>query len=208
MGRLIILTLLVITACKPTEISVTGTYSRYWDFENHSKLTLNGDKTFKLEVQEGLVFFQTFGTWAIDKDQLLLNRFDNSSKYLGSVLTSKGTIDEKGVTLKVKDNEGAELPGAPIYVYTSGQEKEFSADINGELNINDEKWDSIQVSFVGFNPLTIKRGQENWYDIKLNLSEPIGIKLENERWTISNRKIFDPRFKDQRRRNVYRKNAR
>jgi hypothetical protein len=208
MERLTILILLVITACKPTENSVTGTYSRYWDFENHSKLTLNGDKTFGLEAQEGLVFFQTSGTWTIDKNELVLNSFQNSSQYLKSVVTDKGTTDKKGVTLKVKDNEGAELPGAPIYVYTNGQEKKFSADVNGELNISTENWDSIKVSFVGFNPLTIHQGQENWYDIRLNLSEPIGVKLKNERWTMSNRKIFDPRFKEQRRRNVYRKIAR
>lgn len=208
MGRLTILILLVTIACKPTESSVTGTYSRYWDFENHSKLTLNGDKTFKLEAQEGLVFFQTTGIWTVDNHELLLNSFDNSSQYLKSVVTDKRTIDKKGVTLRVKDNDGAELPGAPIHVYTNGQEEEFSADANGELNIKTEKWDSIKVSFVGFNPLTINRGLENQYDIRLNLTEPIGVKLKNERWTIRGRTIFDPRFKDQRRRNVYRKNAR
>jgi hypothetical protein len=181
MGRLTILIVLLTIGCKPTGNSVTGTYSRYWGFENHSKLTLNDDNTFKLETQEGLVFFQTSGIW---------------------------TIDKNGVTLRVKDNEGAELPGAPVYVYTNGQEEEFSADRNGEINIKKEKWDSIKVSFVGFNPLTINRGQENQYDIKLNLTETIGFKLKNERWTIRNRKIFDPRFKDKRRRNVYRKNAR
>jgi len=124
------------------------------------------------------------------------------------VVTDKRTTGKNGVTLRVKDNEGAELPGTPVYVYNNGQEEVFSADANGELNIRTEKWDSIKVSFIGFNPLTVYRGQENQYDIKLNLAEPIGVKLKNERWTIHGRKIFDPRFKDQRRRHVYRKNAR
>lgn len=112
------------------------------------------------------------------------------------------------MTLRVKDNEGAELPGASIYVYTNGQEEAFSTDENGELDIKTEKWDSIKASFVGFNPVTVNRGHENQYDITLHLEEPIGIKLKNERWLIRGRKIFDPGFKDQRRRNVYRKDAR
>ena len=194
-------------SCKPTEKSVIGTYSRYYDFENNSKLILNKDQSFKLEIQEGLLFFHTEGNWTIENRKLILNSHVDSSLYLNSVIVDKVTIDKPGVTLKIKDKED-ELPGVSIYLYDAGQVYEYSTDIKGETYINKEKWDSIKVDYVGFNPLTIKRGQENLYNIRLNPSDPIGVKLIDERWNIKNKKILDPRFKEYKRKNMYKKNAR
>jgi len=186
---------------------VTGTYTRYWNFENHTTLTLESDNTFSFKAQEGLVFFQQSGTWTIDKNKLVLNSPDDPSELSKSIIVDKKTVDRSDVILTVKDEED-NLPGAPIYVFTQGQKKDFSTDENGQLNFKSEKWDSIQVSYVGLKSLTIKAGPENMYDIRLTREEPIGIKFKNERWTFRGRKLIDPRFNENKRKNTYRKNSR
>jgi hypothetical protein len=206
MRRLLII-ILILTSCKPTEKSVTGTYTRYWDFENHTRLTLKRDKTFSFKTQEGLVFFELYGTWTIDKDKLVLNSPDDPSALSKSIIAGKKTVDKSGVTLRVRDGDD-DLPGALIYVYTQGQKQEYSANESGQLDFKNEKWDSIQVSYVGLKSLTIKAGPENMYDIRLTREEPIWMKFKNERWTIRGRKLIDPRFNENRRKNTYRKNSR
>lgn len=206
MRRLILITL-VLTSCKPTEKSITGTYTRYWDFENHTTLTLKGDKTFSFKAQEGLVFFDLYGTWTIDKDKLVLNSPDDPSAFSKSIIADKKIVDKNGVTLIVRDGED-DLPGATVYVFAEGQKQEYSTDENGQLNFENTKWDSIQVTYVGLKPLTVKAGPENMYDIRLTREEPLGIKFKNERWAIRGRKLIDPRFQESKRKNTYRKNSR
>jgi len=206
MTRLLFITL-ILTSCKPTEKSVTGTYTRYWDFENHTKLTLERDKTFSFKAQEGLVFFELYGTWTIDKNKLVLNSPDDPSELSKSIIADMKTVNKSGVTLTVRDGDDA-LPGAPISVFIQGQKHEYSTDENGQLNFKSERWDSIQVSYVGLKSLTIKSGDENKFDIRLTREETIGIKFKNERWTIRGRKLFDPRFLASKRKNMYRKNSR
>lgn len=200
--------MLVITACRPTEKSVTGTYLRHWDFENNSKLTLDNDKTFKLEIQQGLVFFQTTGTWALKNKDLILNSYDNSSRQLNSFVKDKRLTEQSDLYIKVMDDTGSDLPGAPIYVYNSDNVNTFSTNENSEVLIPQEEWDSVRVTFIGFNPLTITKSSENHFLVQLGQSESIGVKLNGERWTIRNNKIIDPKFEEQKVRNVYRKNAR
>ena len=202
--RRLLFVVIILISCKPTEKTAIGTYTRSWDFEHHSRLTLERDKTFSFEVQEGLIFFELCGTWAIDKDKLVLNSPDNPSALSQSIITDKKKVNNSGVTLTVKDGD-YDLPGAPICVFTQGQKQEYSTDISGQLHLKNEKWDSIQVSYIGFKPLTINAGPENMYNIRLVREEPIGIKFKNERWAIQRRRLNDPRFMDDKRKNTYKK---
>src|SRR5690606_3411414 len=102
MRRLILITL-VLTSCKPTEKSITGTYTRYWDFENHTTLTLKGDKTFSFKAQEGLVFFDLYGTWTIDKDKLVLNSPDD--RYLAGFFEQVKSRDFLTLTIQNSHEE-------------------------------------------------------------------------------------------------------
>jgi hypothetical protein len=185
---------------------VTGTYTRYWDFENHTRLTLERDKTFSFKAQEGLVFFEIYGTWSIDKGKLVLNSPDEPSALSKSIIADKRTVYKSVVTLSVRDGDD-HLPGAPVYVFIQGRKQEYSTDENGELNFENGKWDSIHVTYVGLKTLTIKAGPENMYDIRLTREEPIGMKFKNERWTIRGRKLIDPRFSTNKRKNTYTKNS-
>jgi hypothetical protein len=151
--------------------------------------------------------FLSYGTWTINKGKLVLNSPDDPSALSKSIIADKKKVDKIGVTLNVSDGDD-DLPGAPIYVFTQGQKQEYSTDENGQLNFKNEKWDSIQVSYVGLKSLTIKAGPENTYDIRLTREEPIGIKFKNEQWTIRGRKLIDPRFNENNRKNTYRKNSR
>ena len=97
------------------------------------------------------------------------------------------------------------MASAPIYIYDEAKAHKYLTDENGIAEIKIEKYDSLRINHVGYNPLTITKGEENNYRIRLNPSEPIGVKLTNEKWTIRGQKIFDPRFKKQRYKNAYRK---
>ena len=77
--RLVSVLLVMMIGCKPTEKSVVGVYRRYLDFENDARLTINKDKTFKLDVQEGIMFFGTNGTWALEDNKLIVNSYDNTN---------------------------------------------------------------------------------------------------------------------------------
>ena len=64
------------------------------------------------------------------------------------------------------------------------------------------------MTFIGYNPLTIPNTGEDHYVVQLNRSPPMGITLNKEPWPTKGNRIFDPRFSEKNRRNVYIKRAR
>lgn len=187
----------------PTEQSVTGAYYRKSGFEHNSKLILNDDKTFKLEAQDGLMFFETTGTWALEGKDLILTSYPGTN--VDSFVKEKRTTGRSGIHVNVVADEVGNLAGASIKVYNSGDSVEAVADWNGDVSIVSPKWDSLSVSFVGCNSLTLRNTGEDYFIVHMTQSAPIGISLSKERWRTKGNMIFDPRFNDEGRRNAYRR---
>ena len=88
------------------------------------------------------------------------------------------------------------MASAPIYIYDEAKVHKYLTDENGIAEIKIEKYHSLRITYVGYNPLTITKGEENNYRIRLNPSEPIGVKLTNENGQFAGKKFLNPGLKN------------
>ena len=93
--------LLSFVSCKLTEKNIDGLYKSHLDFENHTELKVNKDKTYSIKKQMGPVYFEGAGNWAIRSDTLILaNRdqslLDNNPIKKQMFLIKKHTLEEIG----------------------------------------------------------------------------------------------------------------
>ena len=199
-----LLLLLLLFSCGPTKKSVVGTYNRYWGFENYSSLKLKPDNLFEFSGQEGMSFLKTSGNWKVDRNKLFLNSFPDTIKAKKSIIIHETIVPSDSIFLVVLDNNREALPGASVVIYNPSDSLVTSTNIDGTTKLPVQQYDSIQISFIGFTPVTYK-GKNNMLKLQLGLSPLPEFRLEKEVWTIRRNKLLDPRFKEDQKRNKYKK---
>lgn len=206
MKNLNFILLLGLISCKPIENSFEGRYDRYWDFENYTSLQLQPNNTFVFKGQEGVGFIGTEGKWKAEGRHLILTSYPDTSRQEPSIVISERVEKSDSVQIKVFDNEGKLLPGVTILAFAHGDT--IVADYTKEeglVSFAKQPYDSISFLYIGFTPLTYI-GKSDRLEIKMGLSEEeTPFRFESEKWLIKGNRLFDPRFKEYRSKNKYRK---
>lgn len=82
-----------------------------------------------------------------------------------SILLNASAVWAQDVTGRVTDDQGEPLPGATVQI--KGTHHGTSTDIDGNFSISAKKGDNLLVSYVGYDPQTIKITDSSIYNIKL-----------------------------------------
>ncbi|MEA4917609.1 TonB-dependent receptor [Proteiniphilum sp.] len=90
------------------------------------------------------------------------------------LFASTGYMMAQDITVSgvVRDESGAVLPGAAVVV--RGTQRGVTTDIDGEFSINVKSTDVLEVSFVGYETVSLEIGNNRKFDISLQL-ESVGI---------------------------------
>jgi hypothetical protein len=180
---------LLILGCKPTENRLIGTYKKYNDFENWYSLRIKENQEFEFRGQEGIIGIQTQGIWKLKGDTLILNSLENDTP---STINSAKALPTNQLTINVIGADGQPIEGVFVSLISNGITTEKRTEANGRATFPNEKYDSLDVGFLGYQQLLTKLPADgsNDFNIKLMTDYTVFYQLKNQYFKVRWRRLI------------------
>jgi hypothetical protein len=187
----LILLLVGMGACKPTQERVVGLYRSKSREENGLMITLDTKHRYRFYAWKEEEFIGNKGYWQINRQTLVLT--SDTVQYDLPQLVFRGTTEADSVKMQVcwsgdSNLEGAKranpIAGATVKVKMQGRWLHLQADQMGYLKLANAKIDSVQVQAAGMQPLKQALGRKPIGPIVILIKKEHSDKIHfiNEKW--------------------------
>lgn len=218
----------MLIACVSFKKPLAGQYVRSAKgLNNYNTLMLDTNHTFKFGMYWCAGSQIEEGTWARNKNKLILNSFPfvRSNDSVSVFIENKKNNEDDSITLEFIDDSLEMLIGVNVNGFSNSKILDGSvSDIDGIAKILKYKYDSIVANYIGFSEIVIYPDNDNYYKIKMRTENGFSEKeyysmfhFVNDEWKISKKSfinhntkkvvrrvvLVDSRFRKHRKKNAY-----